>query len=99
MVLQSKFQVKTAFSMSPEKSSFSPLLFAGDLYKGLNAAKELDYDGVELSLRDSRILDQEKIMKTLRKLDLEVFSIATGQSYFSDGFSFLQMIERQGKML
>jgi 5-keto-L-gluconate epimerase len=88
VVLQKKFQVKTAFSMSPEKSSFSPLLFAGDLYKGLNAAKDLGYDGVELSLRDSKILDQEKIIKTLEKLGLEVFSIATGQSYFSDGFSF-----------
>jgi sugar phosphate isomerase/epimerase len=43
---------------------------------------------VELSLRDSKNLDQEKIIKTLKKLDLKVFSIATGQSYFTDGFSF-----------
>jgi 5-keto-L-gluconate epimerase len=86
--MQKEFQVKIAFSISPEKSSFSPLLFAGDLYKGLLAAKDLGYDGVELSLRDSKELEQEKIIKTLEKLDLKVFSIATGQSYFNDGFSF-----------
>lgn len=86
--MQKEFQVKIAFSISPEKSSFSPLLFAGDLYKGINAAADLGYDGVEISIRDSKELDQKKLVKTLDSLNLKVYSIATGQSFFTDGYSF-----------
>lgn len=88
MNLKEEFSVKFAISISPTKSSFSPLLFAGELYKGIFIAKELGYDGVEISIRDSKELDQKELIKTLDKLDLKVFSIATGQSYFNDGFSF-----------
>ena len=86
--MQKEFQVKIAFGISPEKSSFSPLLFAGDLYKGINAAADLGYDGVEISIRDSKELDQKKLVKTIESLSLKVYSIATGQSFFTDGYSF-----------
>ena len=86
--MQKEFKVKIALCLSPEKSIFSPLLFAGDLYKGINAAADLGYDGVEISIRDSKELDQKKLIKTLDSLSLKVYSIATGQSFFTDGYSF-----------
>jgi sugar phosphate isomerase/epimerase len=86
--MQKEFSVKIALCLSPEKSNFSPLLFAGDLYKGINVAADLGYDGVEISIRDSKVLNQEKLIKAIDSLNLKVYSIATGQSFFTDGYSF-----------
>jgi len=86
--LKEDFSVKIAMSMSPEKGSFSPLLFAGDIYKGIDIISNLGYDGVEISIRDSESIDQQKIIKSLSRAGLKAYSIATGQSYFTDGYSF-----------
>ena len=74
-------------SISPRKSGFSPLLFSGDLNEGMQVAKKLGYRGIELSLLDSQTLDQNQVLKNVKKLGLEVFAIATGQTYYTDGFS------------
>ena len=78
---------KTSVSLSPEKTKFGPLLYSGDLETGLAKASELGFDAVELSLRDSSVLDQKKIMEMLRHKGLKVSSIATGQTYYTDGYS------------
>jgi sugar phosphate isomerase/epimerase len=83
----SKGRYKIGVSLSPQKSKFGPLLFSGDLEGGLRRAHELGYDGVELSLLNSAALDQEQIQARIQQLDLEVFSIATGQSYVNEGLS------------
>jgi sugar phosphate isomerase/epimerase len=74
-------------SLSPTKTQFGPLLFSGDLLCGLKKASELGYDGVELSLRDSRDLQYSWLRDTLQRLNLKVYGIATGQTYYNDGFS------------
>ncbi len=83
----SQVLLEVGVSLSPEKSSFGPLLFAGDLYRGMECAKQLGYSGVELSLLDSAKVDRGGIMKALERLGLKVFSIATGQTYYNDGYS------------
>lgn len=74
-------------SISPRKTEFAPLLFSGDMAKGMQNAKELGYCGVELSLLDSLAINQDEVLKYLKTLDLKVFAIATGQTYYTDGFS------------
>lgn len=74
-------------SISPDKSVFGPLLFSGDLNKGLENASGLGYDGVELSLLDSQDLDQVWLLDRLKDLGLSVYAIATGQTYYTDGYS------------
>jgi 5-keto-L-gluconate epimerase len=82
-----------SISLSPTKTLFGPLLFAGDLEKGFKIAKELGYDGIELSLLDSNDIDQAWLLEKLRKLNLRVFAIATGQSYYNDGYSIFNFKE------
>jgi sugar phosphate isomerase/epimerase len=79
--------LKISVAISPEKTGFGPLLFSGDLERGIKTARDMGFDGVELSLRDSSILDLDRIGKLLSDCNLEVSSIATGQTYYSDGFS------------
>jgi sugar phosphate isomerase/epimerase len=82
-----KKKMRIGISLSPTKSQFGPLLFSGDLYKGINAAKELGYSGVELSLLDSATIDKGKLLAVLEKQELAVYAIATGQTFYSEGFS------------
>jgi len=74
-------------ALSSEKSGFGPLLFAGNIEEGIKNASRLGFSAVELSLRDSDSLDREKIIHLLKENNLEVSTIATGQSYYRDGFS------------
>lgn len=79
---------KTAFTLSPLKTSFGPMLFSGNLNEGLKVASELGYNGVELSIKNPLDLDKEDIIKRIKILGLDIYAIATGQSYYNDGFSF-----------
>ena len=74
-------------SLSPTRSGFGPLLFAGDLDEGLRAASRLGYDGVELSLLDSAQVDRAGLRRKLGELNLKAFAIATGQTWVTDGCS------------
>jgi len=79
---------KTAFSLSPLKTNFGPMLFSGNLNEGLKVASELGYDGVELSIKNPLDLDKEDIIRRAKSLKLDIYAIATGQTYYNDGFSF-----------
>lgn len=74
-------------SLSPTKTKFGPLLFAGNLLHGLKKAGELGYDGVEISLRDAKEINYSWLKEILLRLNLKVYGIATGQTYYNDGFS------------
>ena len=79
--------IKTCLALSPTPANFAPLLFAGNLNAGMQAAAELGFDGVEFNLLDSEQLDQGEILKEVRDLKLEVAAFGTGQSYFQDNLS------------
>ncbi|MEW6261843.1 MAG: sugar phosphate isomerase/epimerase [Thermodesulfobacteriota bacterium] len=85
-------------SLSPRGSEFGPLLFAGDLEAGLEAAGRLGYTGVELSLLDSGLIDRDWLQARLAKLNLKVYTIATAQTYYADGCSLYDEDEdRRGR--
>jgi sugar phosphate isomerase/epimerase len=79
--------VELGVSLSPKKSEFGPLLFSGNLMKGIEIVKNLGYTGVELSLLDSNEIDQDSLIEKLEVLSLKVYAIATGQTYYTDGYS------------
>lgn len=89
---------KIGLSLSPHKSKFGPILFAGDLAGGLEQVKRLGYDGVEISLLNSRLVEKKPLIQKLRELDLEVFTIATGQTYYTDGYSLYHSEAKSRRM-
>lgn len=80
--------MKTALALSPRKTGFSPLFFSGEIEHGIRTAKELGYDAVELSLRRPDAAETGIILDELRRTDLQVSTIATGQSCMEDGLLF-----------
>ena len=78
---------RIGISLSPLKSEFGPLLYSGNLELGLRTASSLGYSGVELSLLDSSSIDHEQLADKLEEYKLTAYTIATGQTYYADGYS------------
>lgn len=74
-------------SLSPNRSVFGPLLFAGRLEEGMRAAASAGFDAVELSLRTDQDIDVKCVKNSLREMSLSVSGLATGQSYLHDSLS------------
>jgi sugar phosphate isomerase/epimerase len=74
-------------AISPCPAEFAPLLFAGDWRAALDTAVELGYDAIEMSVRDPDDPAVTSCDAGLRRRGLNLSAIATGQSFYSDGWS------------
>lgn len=79
--------MKIAASITPNKTKFGPLLFSEELNHGFCFLKENNYDGVEISLRESSDVDIKLLTELVKTNKLDIFAIATGQSFVEDNFS------------
>lgn len=77
----------TSVALSFEKTSFAPVLFGGDLERGVRLAGELGFASVEVSVRDSEVIDHEWLRRLLADGGVSLCGIATGQGYYNDGLS------------
>lgn len=71
-------------ALSPRQTQFGPVMFSGQLAKGLNAVSGAGFKYVELSLRSTNDINSEELIKTLRSLNLKITAIATGQACLFD---------------
>ena len=82
--------MKTCIVITPDKSKFSPLLFAGNMEYGIKKASELGYDGVELNICNPLKVNQNDILEILYSYDLKLVSLGTGQAYYDEGISLAE---------
>ena len=73
-------------SLSPTPSTFGPLLFAGDIEAGFEAAAAGGFDGVELSLLSAGQIEYARLESLLAEYGLKVRH-RYGQSYYAEGIS------------
>jgi len=73
--------------LSTQPASFSALAYRGRLAENIATIKRLGYDGVELAVRDPALLDMTEIDSLLRRHQLAVPAIGTGQAYSEEGLS------------
>lgn len=71
-------------ALSPQPTSFAPVLFAGRLAEGLRAAAEAGFSVVELSLRSAEAIQVETLSAMLKQNGLSLTAIATGQACLHD---------------
>lgn len=76
-----------SIAVSLEKTGFGPVLFGGNLERGVRLARDLGFSAVELSIRDPSRVDRCWLRRLLTETGVSVSGIATGQSYYSDGLS------------
>ncbi|MCF7944764.1 MAG: sugar phosphate isomerase/epimerase [Spirochaetia bacterium] len=83
--------MKIAASVTPNKTRFGPLLYPGELERGIRELSSLGYDGIELSLRTPEDIEKSVLFSLLERNGMELISIATGQSYLEDGLALFHV--------
>jgi sugar phosphate isomerase/epimerase len=79
--------MKLSLALTPQKTKFAPLLFAGNIEYGIKRAAELGYDGVELNIRDPLDINRDTLSSLIRSYNVKVVALGTGQAYVEDGLS------------
>jgi len=80
--------MKYAIVISASKTKFGPIVFREDLENNIIKAKEIGYDGIELSVKNPGAVNIKRVKKVLRTSCLDILTIGTGQIYFDEGLSF-----------
>jgi sugar phosphate isomerase/epimerase len=80
--------MKLSIVISTQPASFSALAYKGQWQEHVRKIAELGYDGVELAVRDPRLLDAGEVKSLTGRLGLAVPALGTGQAYGEEGLSF-----------
>ena len=80
--------MKLSIVLSTQPASFSALAFKGQIEENIKKIKQFGYDGVELAVRDPKLLDMENLLRILHNNDISVPAIGTGQAFGEEGLSF-----------
>jgi 5-keto-L-gluconate epimerase len=80
--------MKLSIVLSTQPAQFQAATFKGDLEANLSQITSLGYDGVELAVRDPKLVDLEMLESLMRKYNLRVPAIGTGQAWGEEGLSF-----------
>jgi len=82
-------ELKTALVISTSDAAFNSLAFKGDLVKGVEMAKRIGYDAVEIAIRDPDKVDRNQIKEVAVNLGIEVAAVGTGQAFLSEGLNLI----------
>lgn len=74
--------------VSTPDAEFSALAYKEDFRESISKVAEMDFDVVELAVRDPEAVETEQIFEVLSDFELEVPAIGTGQAYGEEGLSF-----------
>lgn len=80
--------MKLSIVLSTQAAQFAAATFKGDLDANLAAIASLGYQGVELAIRDPKLVDIEALDRLVRAHQLVVPAIGTGQAWGEEGLSF-----------
>jgi sugar phosphate isomerase/epimerase len=80
--------MKLSIVLSIQPASFSALAYKGHWEENIAKIRSFGYDGVELAVRDPKLLDMPLLNSRLAEHCLLVPAIGTGQVYGEEGLSF-----------
>jgi sugar phosphate isomerase/epimerase len=80
--------MKLSIVLSTQPAQFQAATFKGDLETNLKRIAALGYDGVELAIRDPKLVELDDLAKLTRACGLSVPAIGTGQAWGEEGLSF-----------
>lgn len=80
--------MKLSIVISTQPTQFNALAYQGKLKENINNIRSMGYDGVELAVRDPKLLDLDLIQEITIQKDFPVSALGTGQAYGEEGLSF-----------
>lgn len=80
--------MKLSIVLSTQPAQFQAATFNGNIETNLANIASLGYDGVELAIRDPRLIDLDNLNELVSKHNLKVPAIGTGQAWGEEGLSF-----------
>ena len=80
--------MKLAIVLSTHAAQFQAVAFKGDFEANVKRIAEYGYDGVELAIRDPKLVDADELEGVIRRYGLEVPAIGTGQAWGEERLSF-----------
>lgn len=80
--------MKLGIVISTHPTGFSAVIHGKNLEQSIKQSAQMGYDGVELAVRDPDLVDEGRLRKYIRSLELEVPAIGTGQAFLEEGLSF-----------
>jgi sugar phosphate isomerase/epimerase len=80
--------MRLSIVLSTQPAQFQAATFKGDLATNLSRIASLGYDGVELAIRDPKLVDLDALEPLLVENELSVPAIGTGQAWGEEGLSF-----------
>jgi sugar phosphate isomerase/epimerase len=90
-VLSSKtkgWKMKLSIVVSTQPAQFQAATFKGDLEVNLRTLASLGYDGVELAIRDPKLINLDQLESLTQACGLSIPAIGTGQAWGEEGLSF-----------
>ncbi len=80
--------MKLSIVLSTHAAQFQAVAFKGDFEANVKRIAGYGYDGVELAIRDPKLVDPDELETVVRRHGLEVPAIGTGQAWGEEGLSF-----------
>ena len=80
--------MKLSIVLSTHSASFKAVAFKGDLETNLKRIAAYGYDGVELAVRDPKLVDHDQTIQLVKEQNLILPAIGTGQAWGEEGISF-----------
>jgi sugar phosphate isomerase/epimerase len=80
--------MRLSIVLSTQAAQFQAVAFKGDLPENLAKIAKWGYDGVELAIRDPKLVDADELIRIVSACGLEVPAIGTGQAWGEEGLSF-----------
>jgi len=82
--------MKLSIVLSTQPAQFQAATFKGDLETNLRRIADLGYDGVELAIRDPKLVRLQELDRLTCICGLSVPAIGTGQAWGEEGLSFTE---------
>ncbi|MGC9364374.1 MAG: 5-keto-L-gluconate epimerase [Fidelibacterota bacterium] len=80
--------MKLSIVISTQPATFNALAYKGKVAENIEKVRKLGYDGVELAVRDPRLLDLAVVKALTIDTGFPVSALGTGQAFGEEGLSF-----------
>ncbi len=80
--------MKLSIVLSTQAAQFEAVAFKGDFEANVAKIASMGYDGVELAIRDPKLVDGDELERIVSAHGLVVPAIGTGQAWGEEGLSF-----------